>query len=90
MTRTYWAAYAGTANGSDISLHLTEIDALLAVLAALGVDPDDIDAVEGDEARGVGDMDADELREFLTDYCSGRADDYEVREVELPDEPDAA
>lgn len=73
--RQLWAAYAGSADGSEITLHATENAALRAVVAALGID------VEGREL----DLDDDEaIREALDDYCSTRADDYEVQEVELP------
>jgi len=70
-TKTYWAAYAGSAIGSDISLHQTERAALEAVAAVLDLPLKDA-------------PDDDELRARLDDHCSGSADDWAVQEVETP------
>ena len=68
--RTLWAAYAGSPDGQEITLHATERKALLACMSALGIDttaPED-----------------DELRAILDDQCSSRSDDWHVEEVQIP------
>ena len=92
--RTAWAAYAGTAVGSEISLHATRREALDAVVDALGIhDPaedDDHFREDGDDAerdpdeRPLADLDDDELDDRIQAYTDSCADDYEVQEVDLP------
>jgi hypothetical protein len=90
---TLWAAYAGSAYGSEISLHATEREALEAVVSALGLDFDEDEGetvvlpngqLETIAGRGrLEDSDNDTLREHLDNYCSTRADDWHVNEVEV-------
>ena len=71
-----WAAYSGSALGSEISLYPTQLEALWACVRDLGLDEDD---------RGLTETsDADALRDALDHYCSTRADDWHVNEVTLP------
>ena len=79
--KTYWAAFAGSALGQEITLHRTEQEALDAVVAALGLEEHE----DEEDDRAVCDMDEEELREFLDDWCSARADDWCVDEVEVPE-----
>lgn len=72
----YWAAYAGTANGSAITLHPTYRDALEAVYLALDLADSNDDPDEP--------MDDDRMVELIADHCNGGADDWEVQEVETP------
>ncbi len=80
---SYWAAYAGSALGSEITLHRTRREALEAVVAALGLEDDPEDDVSGDYPP-IAEMDDDDLTERISTYCEGRADDWEVCEVEVP------
>ena len=68
-TRTRWAAFSGTANGQEITLHPTEYAALWDVAERLGITIDDS-------------FNADDLRGALDDACQG-ADDWHVQEVTL-------
>jgi hypothetical protein len=87
---TLWAAYAGSAVGSDISLHHTERDALEAVVRALGMDfapeldSDDDEPNENHERKALSEYDDEELREEIAAFTERGADDYEVQEVTLP------
>ncbi len=75
-----WAAFAGSALESGITLHLTEREALEAVINVLG-----LDFGSEEYSRGqLSDHDNESLRNQLEDYCSDRADDWCVQEVEIP------
>lgn len=91
MTR--WAAFTGSAGGGeDISLHTTEREALEECINALGIDvlsTQDERAREGeseDEAtdRVLAGLDDDTLRDMLQEHCDSGADDWSVREVQVP------
>lgn len=92
--RLYWAAYAGSATDSGITLHLTEREALEAVVGALGLDfaPEDTpqphaetdaDLYDGDRGA-LSTYTDEELREEIAAHCERCADDWEVSEVETP------
>lgn len=87
-----WAAYAGSAIGSEITLHRSQRAALEAVVQALGLyfpdtegqDAPDEDDRSEDDRRALSAYDDDELTEEIDTYCSTRADDWRVEEVTLP------
>lgn len=71
LSPTLWAAYAGSAQGSEITVHPDRLSALRAVY----------DTLVGD---GTDDLDDDQLEELIKEHCSHSADDFEVQEVHLP------
>lgn len=76
-----WAAFLGTANGQEITLHETEREALEHVAESLGIqfnDPDDPQQVRDD----------DELRDAIEDHCNDGADDWHIQELEILDIPE--
>lgn len=72
-----WAAFAGSAYSQEITVHTTEFEALWSCVEALSLD-------EEDRELDRETSDAADVRSALDDYCSSRADDWHVNEVELP------
>jgi hypothetical protein len=89
--RTYWAAFAGSAYGQEITLHESKRSALYDVVNSLGIDVlgrAEEDAREGEDegdaaARVLDATDEETIVEWLDSYCSSRADDWHVNEVEV-------
>jgi hypothetical protein len=93
--RTLYAAYSGSAaGGSEITLHATKRAALIDVVNALGIDvldrayPDGTEYEEGEDDtaavnRVLATFDEEDIIEWLDSYCSSRADDWHINEVEV-------
>lgn len=78
----WWAAYAGSAYGSEITLHRSVQAAYLACCATFGIGMDD--RVKEWRAQHWSDDAIDaQLVARLDGHCSARADDWHVNEVNL-------